>query len=112
MPILFIVESPGKVKKISAILGNGYKVIASVGHVRDLPVKKLGVDLNSFDPTWVDTNKAVINKLKDAAKSASDIYLACDPDREGEAIAYHLYSLLGNKGKRVTFQSITKNWNL
>ena len=112
---LVIVESPAKAKTIEKILGKGYKVEASVGHVRDLPPKNLGIDIkNNFEPKYVETTrgKDVLKKLRAAAKKADEIYLAPDPDREGEAIAWHLKEAL-TKGvkapfKRVAFNEITK----
>jgi DNA topoisomerase I len=115
---LVIVESPTKARKLTEYLGHGYAVEASVGHVRDLPKKKLGIDLeNDFEPTYeVDPEKKkVISRLKDLAGTAETIYLATDPDREGEAIAWHIKSLLEDKKKsktqrfvRSTFHEITK----
>jgi DNA topoisomerase I len=115
---LVIVESPTKAKKLSAFLGSEYSVLASVGHVRDLPKKALGVDIEkNFEPTYeVDPEKkAVVSKIKDLAKSAQEIFLATDPDREGEAIAWHLGHLISKEGirdprfKRATFHEITKS---
>src|SRR5579885_3621416 len=90
---LVIVESPAKAKTINKYLGNDYKVEASLGHVKDLPKNKIGVDIeNDFETEYVviDKKEQVLDKLKKLAKSASAIYLAPDPDREGEAIAAHL----------------------
>lgn len=116
---LVIVESPTKARKLSEYLSKEYVVQASVGHVRDLPKKKLGIDLDkNFEPTYeVDPEKkTVVNKLKDLASKAETIYLATDPDREGEAIAWHISELLRDtKGvanktfHRSTFHEITKN---
>jgi DNA topoisomerase-1 len=115
---LVIVESPTKARKLTEYLGAGYVVEASVGHVRDLPKKKLGIDLdNNFEPTYeVDPEKnKVISRLKELAKTAGTIYLATDPDREGEAIAWHIKALLEDKKGgprhfvRSTFHEITKN---
>ena len=111
---LIIVESPSKAVTIKKYLGEGYKVEASKGHIRDLPKSKLGVDTeNDFEPEYINIRgKAeLINSLKAAAKKADKVYLATDPDREGEAIAYHLAYILGiPKGEacRVTFNEITK----
>ncbi len=97
---LIIVESPTKAKTIQKYLGNGYKVVASKGHIRDLAFtgeKSLGVDVkNNFAPDYVtDTYKiGTINYLKKLVDSAEDVYLATDPDREGEAIAWHLADVL------------------
>lgn len=111
---LVIVESPAKAKTIQKYLGRGYEVIASMGHVRDLPKSKLGVDVeNHFEPQYINIRKqsATIKKLKEAAKNKAQIYLATDPDREGEAISWHLAHLLSvdlNQPNRVTFNEITK----
>ncbi len=111
---LVIVESPAKAKTIEKFLGRNYKVKASVGHVRDLPKSKMGVDIeNDFDPQYITIRGkgSVIKELRSAAKKADRVYLATDPDREGEAIAWHLAFLLGideNELCRVTFREITK----
>jgi DNA topoisomerase I len=111
---LVVVESPAKAKTINKYLGRDYKVVASMGHIRDLPKSKLGVDVdNDFAEEYesIATRKKVIKELKDAAKEASDIYVATDPDREGEAIGWHLtHELAGKKRKihRLTFNEITK----
>jgi DNA topoisomerase-1 len=111
---LVIVESPAKAKTINRFLGDGYIVRASMGHVRDLPKDKLGVDIeNNFKPTYLNlsTRRKVLNGLKKAAKEADLVYLATDLDREGEAIAWHLLKALGippEKARRVTFNEITK----
>jgi DNA topoisomerase-1 len=111
---LVVVESPAKAKTINKYLGRDYKVVASMGHIRDLPKSKLGVDVdNDFEETYesIESRKKVIKELKDAAKDASDIYVATDPDREGEAIGWHLIQeLKGKKRKihRLTFNEITK----
>ena len=112
---LVIVESPAKAKTISKYLGPGYKVTASMGHLRDLPKSKLGVDIdNGFIPDYqpVKAREATIKELMTAAKNSSNVYLATDPDREGEAISWHLKELLGlpdDRTFRVTFNEITKN---
>lgn len=111
MTDLVIVESPGKVKKLGALLGSGYRVMASVGHVRDLPGREMGIAPPDFEPAYVPTErgKDVLAKLRQAAKEANSVWLATDPDREGEAIAWHLADALGLKNaKRVTFTAITK----
>ena len=90
---LVIVESPSKAKTIGKYLGSSYKVIASVGHIRDLPSSKLGVDIeNDFEPQYISIRGKgpVIKELKNEAKKASRVYRATDPDREGEAISWHL----------------------
>lgn len=107
---LLIVESPGKCKKLAAYLGPGWEVQASVGHIRDLPKDDLGVDLETFSPTYVETKKDVIKRLQTKAKEASEVWLATDPDREGEAIAWHLQKVLRlDKPRRITFNEITKD---
>ena len=111
---LVVVESPAKAKTINKYLGRDYKVLASMGHVRDLPKSKLGVDVDEgFAPVYepIAARKKVIAELKSAAKDATDIYIATDPDREGEAIGWHLAEELGTKKKkihRLMFNEITK----
>ena len=111
---LVIVESPAKAKTIEKYLGGKYKVKASMGHLRDLPKSKLGVDIeHGFEPEYIPVKdkKELIAELKKDAKSAGTVYLATDPDREGEAISWHLKELLeldDDKAKRVTFNEITK----
>ncbi len=111
---LVIVESPAKAKTIEKYLGDSYHVVASMGHLRDLPRSKLGVDVdNDFTPEYIPVKgrEAVISELKKDAKSAGTVYLATDPDREGEAISWHLKELLAipeDKARRVTFNEITK----
>ncbi len=112
---LVIVESPAKATTIKKILGSKYKVEASMGHVRDLPKSQLGIDIeNDFEPKYINIRgKAdLIKKLKTEAKSVKRVYLATDPDREGEAIAWHLAYILGiddNSNCRIAFNEITKN---
>ncbi len=112
---LVIVESPSKAKTIGRYLGSNYKVVASVGHVRDLPKSKLGIDVeHDFEPQYISIRGKgeLIKELKKEAKKASKIYLATDPDREGEAISWHLAYLLGidpNSKCRIEFHEITKN---
>src|SRR6266849_4013668 len=111
---LVVVESPEKAKNINKYLGRDYKVIASMGHIRDLPKSKLGVDVdNDFAEQYesIVSREKVIKELKDAARDATDIYVATDPDREGEAIGWHLIQELGGKKRkihRLTFNEITK----
>src|SRR5687767_10788034 len=118
---LVIVESPAKAKTINKYLGSDYKVLASIGHIKDLPTKELGVDIeNNFEPMYEvipdakkRNNKKTVSDLKKAAKEADTIYLAADPDREGEAICQHLAEeIVPKKGKqlvyRVMFNEITK----
>ena len=111
---LVIVESPAKARTIEKYLGGQYKVIASMGHLRDLPKNKLGVDIdNGFVPEYIPVagRSDVIDELKKRSKEAGTVYLATDPDREGEAISWHLKELLklpDEKARRVTFNEITK----
>lgn len=109
---LMIIESPGKIEKLSSILGNGWKIAASVGHVRDLPQKEIGVDAPEFKPQYELTERGagVVAKLKNMVKDAEAVYLATDPDREGESISWHLQQCLKlSKPLRVTFNEITAN---
>lgn len=111
---LVIVESPAKAKTINKFIGSDFIVKASVGHVRDLPKSALGVDEDTFEPTYevLEGKEKVVSELKAAAKKADTIYIASDPDREGEAIGWHVMSLLGGdsrKVRRVLFHEITKN---
>jgi len=112
---LVIVESPAKAKTIGKFLGKGYKITASMGHVRDLPKSQMGVDIeNNFEPKYITIRGKgdLIAKLKKEAKNADKIYLATDPDREGEAISWHLANILNideNDKCRITFNEITKN---
>src|SRR5947207_7198559 len=112
---LVVVESPAKAKTINKYLGKNYQVIASMGHVRDLPKSKLGVDIeDDFAPSYevIASRKKVLKELKDAAKGADEIFIATDPDREGEAIGWHLAEELGSGNKkkirRLMFNEITK----
>ena len=111
---LIIVESPAKANTIKKFLGGNTKVIASMGHIRDLPKSKLGIDVeNNFEPEYINIRGKgnLIKELKKEAKSAKKVYLATDPDREGEAIAWHLSKILdvdSSKITRVTFNEITK----
>src|SRR5436190_8627569 len=110
---LVIVESPAKAKTINKYLGDGFVVKASMGHVRDLPPKGMGVDLKTFEPEYevLESRGKVVNELKKLAKDSDHIYLATDLDREGEAIAWHLKEALGipdSKTSRVIFNAITK----
>ena len=94
---LIIVESPEKARTIKKYLGSSYNVVASVGHLRDLPKSQLGIDIeNNFEPKYVDSEnkEEVIRRLKEATKKAGKVYLATDPDREGEAISWHLQTVL------------------
>ena len=116
---LVIVESPAKAKTIGKYLGKQFTVKASLGHVKDLPKKNLSVDVdNDFRPIYevIEGKKKLIGELKSEAKKADNIYLAADPDREGEAISWHLRELLRDRGAldgkdvhRVAFYEITKN---
>lgn len=115
MPKLVIVESPAKAKTIKKFLGTDFEVVASMGHIRDLPKSKLGVDVeNNFTPQYTEMKdkEDVIKDLKKKAKKCDKIYLATDPDREGEAISWHLSQILGlnlEENNRVAFNEITKN---
>src|SRR5271170_119976 len=111
---LVIVESPAKAKTINKYLGDGYVVKASMGHVRDLPSKGMGVDLKTFVPDYeiLESRGKVITELKKLAKESDQVYLATDLDREGEAIAWHLKEALGipdERVNRVIFNAITKS---
>ena len=114
MSKLVIVESPAKAKNIKGYLGKGYEVIASMGHVRDLPAARLSVDIeHNFEPKYavIKGKEALVDELKTKAHKADCVYLATDPDREGEAISWHLANLLGlelDDKNRVTFNEITK----
>ena len=110
---LVIVESPAKAKTIGKYLGPSFEVKASMGHIRDLPKSKLGVDVSTFEPDYenIKDKADVIRDLRKSAKASDKIYLATDPDREGEAISWHLQSVLGvpkEKTCRVTFNEITQ----
>ncbi len=110
---LVIVESPAKAKTIGKYLGPGFEVKASMGHIRDLPKSKLGVDMSTFEPDYenIKDKADVIRDLRKSAKASDRVYLATDPDREGEAISWHLQSVLGvpkEKTCRVTFNEITQ----
>lgn len=112
---LVIVESPSKAKTIGKFLGSKYKVVASVGHVRDLPKSKLGIDIEqNFEPQYIPIRGKgdIIKALKKEAKDANKVYLATDPDREGEAISWHIAHLLGideRESCRIEFNEITMN---
>ena len=111
---LVIVESPAKAKTINKFIGKDYVVKASVGHVRDLPKSELGVDEKTFEPTYevLEGKEKVVSELKAAAKKADAVFIASDPDREGEAIGWHVMNLLGGESKkvrRILFHEITKN---
>jgi DNA topoisomerase-1 len=108
---LIIIESPNKIKKLRQILGSGYLILPTVGHFRDLPKRDLGVDLTTFEAAYeVDGGKSrVVDEMLDAAKKAGKIYLASDPDREGEAISWHVAEVLQLKDPlRAEFHEITK----
>lgn len=111
---LIIVESPAKIKTLKKLLGPNYEFESSIGHIRDLPEKEFGIDIeNDFEPkyTIMPDKKQVIDKLKKAAKSVDTVYLSPDPDREGEAIAWHIMQILPANAniKRISFNSITKD---
>lgn len=111
---LVIVESPAKAKTIGKYLGSGYAVKATVGHIRDLPVKSIGIDPdNGFEPEYVTIpgKEKTVAELKSAAKTAKAVFIATDPDREGEAIAWHVESQIKKTTapiKRALFYEITK----
>lgn len=109
---LLIVESPTKAKKIKSMLGNEFEVLASLGHIRDLPEKTMGVYPPDYKPSYVltDTGKKVMARIRDAAKKAERIFLASDPDREGEAIGWHIAQVLKlKKTERVVYNEITES---
>jgi len=112
---LVVVESPTKVRTLKKYLGNTYNIAATVGHIKDLPSKEIGIDVeNGFKPSYnyIPGKQKVIKSLKQAAGDAQDVYLAPDPDREGEAIAWHTADVLKKKGRnfyRVLFHELTKN---
>ncbi len=112
---LVIVESPAKAKTIEKFLGSNFKVVSSNGHVADLPSKELGINIeNNYEPKYIvnSDKKDIVKKLKKESKTAEMVWLASDEDREGEAIAWHLYELLGlskDNTKRIVFREITKN---
>ena len=118
MKTLIVVESPTKARTISRFLGDGYEILASMGHIMDLPKSTLGIDLEKdFAPDYqvMADKKKIISELKSAAKAAGKIILATDPDREGEAIAAHVKELLSKDAKlkkqtfqRIAFHEITK----
>ncbi len=112
---LVIVESPTKAKTIGKILGRNYKVVASVGHLRDLPKSKMGIDIeNDFEPQYINVRGKgdIIKSIKKEAKNSENVFLATDPDREGEAISWHISHLLDmdpNLKNRIEFNEITKD---
>ena len=112
---LVIVESPAKVKTVKKYLGSSYDVVASKGHIRDLPKSSLGIDVeNDYEPKYITIRGKgeTVAELKRLAKEAKKVYLATDPDREGEAISWHLAKALGldeKKQARITFNEITKS---
>jgi DNA topoisomerase I len=112
---LVVVESPTKVRTIKKYLGNAYNVVATVGHIRDLPVKEIGIDIeHGFSPKYqtIPGKQKVITSLKSAARDVEEVYLAPDPDREGEAIAWHTAEVLKKQGRkfyRVLFHELTQN---
>src|SRR5574344_2035688 len=110
---LVIVESPAKAKTIEKLLGEGYKVMSSYGHIRDLKKKELSIDMNTLEPDYEipEEKEKVVKELKSNAKKAEKIWLASDEDREGEAISWHLCEVLGldeAKTNRIVFHEITK----
>ena len=115
MAKLVIVESPAKAKTIRKYLGDGYEVTASMGHIYDLPASQLGIDVeHDYEPKYITIRGKgdILANLRKEVKKADKIYLATDPDREGEAISWHLYYALKLENKqvyRITFNEITKN---
>ena len=111
---LVIVESPAKVKTVKKYLGSSYSVVASKGHIRDLPKSTMGIDVdNDFEPKYITIRGKgdMLAELKKLSKEADKVYLATDPDREGEAISWHLYHVLGvdeNQPCRIEFNEVTK----
>ncbi len=112
---LLVIESPNKIKTLSKYLDKDFDIIATVGHIRDLSKYGLGFSLDTFEPKWTvmdEQKKELIDEINNKAHNASEIYIATDPDREGEAIAWHVYEVLDNedkkKCKRITFNEITK----
>ena len=112
MPILVVLESRNKVAKVQKFLGKDYIVTASNGHLRDLPKKTLGIDVeNNFKPSYSVTQRNTVSELRKLAGKCSEVYLACDKDREGESIAWHIAEVLKipkSKRKRMVFTEITK----
>ena len=114
MSKLVILESPGKAKTVKKYLGSDYDVVACMGHIRDLPKSQMGVDIKkNFEPKYMEMRdkKEIIKTLRSKAANADFVYLAGDPDREGEAISWHLCHILGldqNELNRITFNEITK----
>src|SRR3990167_11128389 len=115
---LVLVESPTKARTLGRFLGTGFDIEATYGHVRDLPKKKMGIEIKrlsdgviKFEPEYVSTKEQDkrIQEIKKKMKGAEEIYLATDPDREGEAIAYHVAELLKKDGKRIVFHEITQH---
>ena len=112
---LVIVESPAKAKTLKKFLGNNYKIEASMGHIRDFPKSEMGINFeNDFEPKYITIRGKgeLLAKLRKEVKNANKVYLATDPDREGEAISWHLLYALkldGEKASRITFNEITKN---
>lgn len=108
-----MIESPGKVKKLEMILGEGWEIIPSIGHIRDLPEHEIGVEAPHLRPTNVLSERGndVVAKLKARVRAGAEIYLATDPDREGKSIGCHVASALGvdiRTAKRVAFTQITR----
>ena len=106
--ILFVVESPTKIKTLKKFLKDGFVFRATLGHIRDLPKVKLGIDLKTFKPTlyWLPNKRKVLSEIKKISSKAREIYLATDPDREGEAIAYHLYEYLYKANPELKFRRL------
>ena len=111
---LVIIESPNKRESLKKYLGEGYEVMSTKGHIRDLPTKSFAIDIqNNFEPTYqiMPDKTSIVNDLKKASKNAEEVLIASDPDREGEAIAWHIAYILGIKDDqkcRITFNEISK----
>ncbi|MGL5630404.1 MAG: type I DNA topoisomerase [Mycoplasmoidaceae bacterium] len=112
---LLIIESPNKIKTLANYLGSDYKIIATIGHIRDLSKFGLGFEYKTFEPKWTingEDKKKIIENIKKESKECDEIYLATDPDREGEAIAWHVFQILGDsekqKSSRISFNEISK----
>jgi len=105
---LFIVESPTKIHTLKKILKSGFIFVATLGHIKDLPEDRLGIDLNNFIPNfyYLNKKKAILKNLAKLAKKVKEVYLATDTDREGEAIAYHMFEFLSNINPNLIFKRL------
>jgi Topoisomerase IA len=106
--ILLVVESPTKIKTLQKFLRDGFIFRATLGHIKDLPKAKLGIDLKTFEPAlyWLPNKKKVLSEIKKISSKVKEVYLATDPDREGEAIAYHLYEYLSKANPKLKFKRL------